>query len=64
MQMQTLWAEIALRETRSRSLVRHGGATMQDYMLRAVSGVSEEDITDDAVGAVQVYVVLADWMRY
>ncbi|ELI9247865.1 NERD domain-containing protein [Escherichia coli] len=46
--MQTLWAEIALRETRVGRLVRHGSATMQDYMLRAVRELSEEDITDDA----------------
>ncbi|EAB0017433.1 nuclease, partial [Salmonella enterica] len=46
--MQTLWTEIALRETRVGRLVRHGSATMQDYMLRAVRELSEEDITDDA----------------
>lgn len=45
---QSLWAEIALRETRVGRQVRNGSAIMQDYMLRAVSELSEEDITDDA----------------
>ncbi len=45
---QSLWAEVALRETRVGRQVRNGSATMQDYMLRAVSELSEEEITDDA----------------
>ncbi|WP_299804942.1 AAA domain-containing protein [uncultured Shewanella sp.] len=45
---QSLWAEVALRETRVGRQVRNGSATMQDYMLRAVNELSEEDITDDA----------------
>lgn len=45
---KSLWAEIALRETRVGRMVRNGSATMQDYMLRAVNELSEEDITDDA----------------
>ncbi|WP_335920430.1 MULTISPECIES: AAA domain-containing protein [Shewanella] len=43
----SLWAEVALRETRVGRQVRNGSATMQDYMLRAVSELSEEEITDD-----------------
>lgn len=45
---QSIWKEIALRETRVGRQVRNGSATMQDYMLRAVNELSEEDITDDA----------------
>ena len=46
--IQSLWAEVALRETRVGRQVRNGSATIQDYMLRAVSELSEDDITDDA----------------
>lgn len=45
---QSLWAEVALRETRVGRQVRNGSATIQDYMLRAVNELSEEQITDDA----------------
>ncbi|MGF1849803.1 AAA domain-containing protein [Vibrio lentus] len=45
---QSIWAEIALRETRVGRQVRNGSATMQDYMLRSVSEISEENVTDDA----------------
>lgn len=44
----SLWAEIALRENRVGRQVRNGSATMQDYMLRSVSELPEENVTDDA----------------
>ncbi|MCW8331878.1 AAA domain-containing protein [Photobacterium sp. SDRW27] len=43
----SIWAEIALRETRVGRQVRNGSATLNDYMLRSVSDLSEEDVTDD-----------------
>lgn len=46
--IQSLWAEVALREARVGRQVRNGSATMQDYMLRSLSELSEEDVTDDA----------------
>ena len=45
--MQTLWARDSSAWDSVGRLVRHGSATMRDYMLRAVEK-SEEDITDDA----------------
>ncbi|MBY4953721.1 AAA domain-containing protein [Pantoea sp. DY-17] len=46
--LQPLWAEVALRETRVGRQVRNASSTMQDYMLRSVSELSEEEVTDDA----------------
>lgn len=44
---QSLWAEVALRETRVGRQVRNCSATIQDYMLRVVNELSEDEITDD-----------------
>lgn len=44
---QALWAEVALRETRVGRQVRNGNSTMQEYMLRLVSELTEEEVTDD-----------------
>lgn len=44
---QSIWAEIALRETRISRRVRHSRVTMQDYLLRSISELSEDDVIDD-----------------
>ncbi|ELI6425494.1 NERD domain-containing protein [Vibrio harveyi] len=44
---QSIWAEVAMRETRIGRSVRDSSPTIQDYLLRSISKLSEEDVIDD-----------------
>lgn len=45
--IQTTWANIALRESRIGHYVRDKSTTAQDYLLRSISDLTQEDITED-----------------
>lgn len=45
--LQSIWAEIALRESRIGRYVRDNTAVLKDYLLRSINDLSQEDVTED-----------------